>query len=214
MNQSWLVGLRSVGRRMVSASSLALCASLFENCVDIHFIRKTKRKWADRYFHYEQVEKYYRALRVLREKRLPRGMRKQYARYKSELQPQVEPYLKHFPRKNSGWSQRTLENRAISVGLYWDYLTLYWVFCAHKHTLPMVAGSLLMPTPTGIDLIYAPNVKGVYPALVHSNEYFLSTCAQFDKPFQLGKNQEIVALRAEHDKAAEEVKLRHPEVCD
>lgn len=206
--------IQTMCRLGCGSDSLSLCASLFENYIDICFIAKTKKKWADKYLEFEQVEKYYRACQVLGHKRLPHGWRNQYTQYRKELHPQVKRLLGSYPNKSSGWSQKSLKQRAKAVNHKLEYLIHYWVFCAHKHTLPMVAGGLVLKSRTGIDLVYSPNVKGVCSAAFYSGQYFLEICEEFQNSFDIDFTDQIELLRSEIRKAEGLIRKKYREICD
>ena len=55
------------------SDALSLCASLFENLVDLRYLGKAPVRNPRRYFQFEQVDKLIRVRRILRRKRLPKG---------------------------------------------------------------------------------------------------------------------------------------------
>jgi hypothetical protein len=60
------------------SDALSLCASLFENVIDLLYIGKAPVRRSLRYMQYEQVAKFLQSERVLKKKRLPRGRRNAY----------------------------------------------------------------------------------------------------------------------------------------
>jgi hypothetical protein len=118
------------------------------------------------------VEEYYQAQKILARKRLPKGKRKQFRGYERKLQPQTQHLLRHFQKRSRGWSQKTLKERAQAVGLGLEYDELYWILCGYKHTLPAGAGGFMLTHPEGVDVIYGPNVEGVFQAAWHAARYF------------------------------------------
>jgi hypothetical protein len=122
----------------------------------------------------------HQACKILARKRLPRGRRKTYLTYKHGLYPQVKSLLAFFPDKNKGWSQKALFQRAREVKADVTYQELYWIFCAHKHTLPMAASGLTITRPSGRpDVTIGPHIKGVYHAAFQPSDLFLKLCNVF-----------------------------------
>ena len=80
---------------------------------------------------FEQVEKFYKARKILKKKHLPRGVRKRYTGYLRSLTPQVAKALKDFPDDSKGWSQKSLFRRAKMLGARaeLDYNEKYWIYC-------------------------------------------------------------------------------------
>lgn len=188
--------------------SLSLCASLFENYVDLCYIGKAPYKRSRRYLEFEQVDKYYKACRILQHRRLPKGWRKQYRDYKADLWPQVRNTLKHFSdrKRKFGWSGRSLAERARAIQQGFHYEQLYWVFCGYKHTLPFVAGGLVRKRGQHIDLVYMPSPQGVGDAAEYSTAYFLDLCQEFQRRHGLGKGSEIKTLSDELESAVAKVR--------
>jgi hypothetical protein len=77
--------------------ALSLCASLFENLIDLKYMKKAPVRRPLRYTQFEQVEKLYQAEKVLAHKRLPKGMRKRYRSYQKNLKPQVAGLAAYSP---------------------------------------------------------------------------------------------------------------------
>ena len=98
------------------SDAMALCGTLFENHVDLRYLQQAPIHRPKRYIQFEQVEKYYSAQKILRRKRLPKGLRKTYRGYEKDLKPQVAGILKYFAKPSFGWSQRSLYDRARAVG--------------------------------------------------------------------------------------------------
>jgi hypothetical protein len=197
------------------SDALALCGSLFENYVDLCYIGKAPYRRAKRYSDFEQVEKYFQARRILKRRRLPRGWRKMYREYEAALEPQVKQLLKYFPEKKhkAGWSGKSIAERAKEVKQGLHYENLYWIFCAHKHTQPMIAASLVLEDGGDIDLVYSPSPKGVLEAAEYSTAYFLDLSREFQLKHGLGKDSEIRTLSDELEKTVEKVRNVHPDLC-
>lgn len=204
--------IQTLCRSGCGSDSLSLCASLFENYVDLCYIGKAPYKHSRRYLQFELVDKYYQARRILKRRRLPKGWRKTYRGYEDTLKPQVAKVLRYFPKEKhkSGWSGKSLFARAMAVkhGLYYE--SLYWVFCAYKHTQPMVAGGIIQETDQNIDLIYSPSLRGVGDAAEYSTSYFLDLCQEFQGKHGLGKDSEIKTLSEELHDALQRVRNAHP----
>jgi hypothetical protein len=198
----------------LGSDAVALCASLFENYVDLRFIEKAPMRRSRRYMQYEQVEKYYQAQKILSRKRLPKGWRKQYQGYECSLKPQVKALLRHFPSKSKGWSQKSLSYRARQVKAGLEYDSLYWIFCGYKHTLPMVASGLVLEHEDGVDLVYGASMKGVYHAARHSTEYFLKLCDLFGYVYNLGIKSDVKTIFDKLTKVADNILQTHPNLCE
>ena len=162
------------------ADALALCASLFENLVDLLYVRQEPEPRASAYIAFEQVDKYYQARKVLRHTDLTEEERKTHEAHLNSLTPQVEKHLGMFPTQSCWWkssgksSKRarvTLRDRAEAVGLDKRYDTLYYIFCSHKHTRASAAAGFMYRHGEGVDVILGPNVKGVYNAAQHSTMF-------------------------------------------
>ena len=173
------------------SDGLSLCAVLFENLVDLLYVGTAPRR-ARRYCQFENVEKYYQACKVLRQKRLPEGRRRIYRQYERDLLSEVKPLLRYFPNRSRGWSQKTLAERARAIKAGLPYQELYWIFCAHKHTLPMVATGLAIETTGGnLSLTTGPDMKSVCHAAEQSTTLLLKICLVIDKVFGLSARTEV-----------------------
>lgn len=194
--------------------ALALGASLFENLVDLSYIRQAPKLRARRYVQYEQVDKYYQAQKILGQKRLPKGIRRRYRGYLKHLLPQVSKLLKLFPNKRLGWAGKNLRERAKAVKLQLDYDELYHVLCGLKHTLPAGAVGYVFETESGaVDVLQGPNIKGVFFAAVHSTKFFLRIAALFHLAFRLKSEAQLKSLSKALVETAENVHKSHPELC-
>jgi len=71
--------------------ALTLCGSLFENLVDVLYMRDGPAGAARNYVQFGQVEKYLHARKVLRRQDLPRSRQKFYRKRLAELMPEVKP---------------------------------------------------------------------------------------------------------------------------
>ncbi|MGC2111247.1 MAG: DUF5677 domain-containing protein [Candidatus Korobacteraceae bacterium] len=192
------------------SDALSLCAVLFEDLVDLLYIGKAPVRRSRRYAEFEQVGKYYQALKVLGQRRLPKGRRKIYKNYASALFPQVKHLLAHYPNKSLGWSQKSLFDRARSVKAALAYQELYWVFCAHKHTLPMAAAGLAIPPEGYLNFTTGPDIKGVCDALEQSTKLFLSICLMIDGAFDLSLRPKIDSCLSELSRVIAAVRKQHP----
>jgi hypothetical protein len=196
------------------SDALSLCASLFENYIDLRYIEKAPVVRSRRYIQYEQVEKYYQAQKVLARKRLPKGMRKQFRGYESKLGPQVAKLLKYFPKSSKGWSQRSLYDRAKAIRSDLEYNNLYWIFCGHKHTLPMAVSGFVSGKGNEMDLILGPDIKGVFEAARWSTHYFIGLCDFLQYAYKMSLQSDIQVIGKKFSNAAEQVLKRHPELCE
>jgi len=197
------------------SDGLSLCAVLFENLIDLLYIGKAPVRRARRYGQYEQVEPYYQARRVLAEKRLPKGRRKAYARYERDLFSQGRHLLRFFPSPKNGWSGKSLFDRAKAVKAGLAYRELYWVFCAHKHTLPMAATGLTVITPSKErGLTTGPDMKGVCHAAEQSTRVLRGICVILDDLFGLSIRHEIESCSTKLQSAVATVKQSHPAIYD
>ncbi len=192
------------------SDALSLCASLFENYIDFRYIAAAPVRRSRRYIDYEQVEKYYQLQKVLRHKRLPKGRRAKYRGYESTIRPQTIKLLKYFKDETRGWSQKSLYQRAKAVGAGLEYQELYWVFCGHKHTLPAAIGDLAVGDT---ELVYGPNIKGVYHGALYSAEYFLKLCNHIQQSLHFGMTSEVRSNWDALMNAAAEVQKACPNLC-
>lgn len=195
------------------SDALSLCGSMFENVIDLLYIRKAPLKRSRRYMQFEQVEKLLQAQKVLRKKRLPRGRRKAYRAFERNLKKQVSGLIHYFPNAHTGWAQKSLFQRAKSVGGEISYYERYWIYCGHKHTLPMAAIGWTITLPSGRpSLTIGPDIKEVYNAALSSAEEFLRMCKLFDHELQLGLASDISKVQADLERVAVKVRADHPEL--
>jgi len=195
------------------SDALSLCASMFENVVDLLYIRKASVKRSRRYIQFEQVEKLLQAQKVLRKQRLPRGRRKAYRAFERNLSTQVSGLVRHFPNPHTGWSQKSLFQRAKSVRGEIAYYERYWIYCGHKHTLPMAAIGWTVTLPDGKpSLTIGPDIKEVYSGALSSAEEFLRMCKLFDHDLRLGLAAGIAKAETDLERIAVKVRTEHPEL--
>jgi len=196
------------------SDGLALCAALFENLIDLLYIGASPRRRATRYFQFENVEKYFQAQKILSYPRLPGGRRKIYRRYESDLLPQVRRLLRYFPKRAKGWSQKSIYERAKEVKAGLAYQELYWIFCAHKHTLPMSAVATTEITVSGDTLaITGPHIKGVCDSVEQSASMLLQICTIVDRVFVLSLRSQIETCLVDLSNAVSTVRRDHPMLC-
>jgi len=204
------------------ADALALCGSLFENLVDLLYIRQDPSR-ARNYLAFEQVDKYYQAKKVLSRLDLADEKRRAYEGYLRELTPQVEESLGMFPIQSCWWkaagkgskaAKVTLRDRAEGVGFGAEYDTLYYIFCGYKHTVPGAASGFIFQHAAGVDVIVGPNVKGVHGAALHSAMYFLDLCGVFQDVYRLDVEAEVKALIQKLLQAGDRVLRAHPDLCE
>jgi hypothetical protein len=199
------------------SDALSLCASLFENIIDLLYIGKAPVRRSMRFIQFEQVEKFYKARKILKKKRLPRGVRKRYTGYMRSLTPQVAKVLKHFPDDSKGWSQKSLFRRAKTLGVRaeLDYNEKYWIYCGHKHTLPMAVSGWTIDLPGGsVDVTCGPDAKEAFNAVKESAELFLQLCFIIDDIFSTSLKAQIEGARTKIGAAAEAVSQKYPELLN
>jgi hypothetical protein len=195
------------------SDGFSICAVLFENLIDLLFIGHAPVKQARRFCQFESVEKYYQIQKVLAAKRLPKGRRAKYKEYEKRLLPDVLPLLKYFPKRSKGWSQTSLLDRAKRVKAALDYQELYWIFCAHKHTLPFVAPGISIQTAAGnLAFTNGPDMKGICYASEQSAELFLKICLVLAREFNLSTRTEIESCLVAIQNAVRSVRIHHPEL--
>jgi hypothetical protein len=194
--------------------ALGLCASLFENLVDLRYIRQAPKRRARRFVQFEQVDKYYQVLKVLGRKRLPKGKRKQYKGYLKNLAPQTAKLLKKFSKQRNGWVGKNLRDRAKAVKLDLEYDELYFIFCGLKHTLPAGAASIVIENAGGFDVIRGPSMKVVYQAALHATHYLFRLMDQFQDIYALNASgSRLRPLMQRFIQSSQEFERRHPELC-
>jgi hypothetical protein len=197
------------------SDALSLCASLFENIIDLLYMGKAPVLRPLRYMQYEQVEKFWKAERLLSRKRLPRGRRNAYRKHHQTLAPQTAKLLKYFPNKGKGWSQKSLFERAKALGVAAevDYNEKYWIYCGHKHTLPMSASGWTIELPEGgIDLTQGPDAKEVFNGMSESATLFWQLCVAIDDAFALSLKPRIEEIWKKFKDATEAVVQKYPEL--
>jgi|GEM_PF-1879341 len=204
------------------ADALVLCGSLFENLVDLLYIRQDLSR-AHNYLAFEQVDKYYQAKKVLSRTDLTEQERNTYEEYLRELRPQVKDSLGMFPTKSCWWkvtnegskpAKLTLRDRADAVGFGKQYDTFYYILCSYKHTSPAAASGFMVQQATGVDVIVGPNVRGVYDAALHSARYFLDLSGVFQDVYGLGAEAEVKALIHKLLQTGDRVLHAHPDICE
>jgi hypothetical protein len=184
-----------VCRSGCGSDGLSLCAVLFENLVDLLYIGQSPRRRSRRYAQFENVEKLYHVQKILQAKRLPKGVRKVYRRYEKELLSMAGPLARYFPKKSKGWSQKSLFDRAKSIGAKRAYNELYWIFCAHKHTLPMSAIHTTTLHESGRSVpISVPHMQGVVDAMEQGAKHLLQIAIVATHVFRLSHEPALRAL--------------------
>jgi len=197
------------------SDALSLCASLFENVIDLLYMGKAPVLRPLRYVQYEQVEKFLQAEKVLSMKRLPRGRRKRYRAYQRTLAPQTARLLKYFPNRRGGWAQKPLFQRAKALGMVAevDYNEKYWIYCGHKHTLPMAVSGWTIELPDGrIDMTHGPDSKEVLNGMSESVTRFLQICLVVDDALALRLRPRIEKISKRFKSAIESVAKKYPEL--
>jgi hypothetical protein len=196
------------------SDALALCGSLFENVVDLAYMKLAPVRRPLRFMQHEQVGKYLQLQKSLKQKRLPRGERKTLKRYLTNIAPQVGKLLKYYPDPGSGWAQKSIRQRAKAVGLLFEYENLYWVFCGHKHSLPMAVPGFFVTTEDEPESAAGPNARGIYHATLHSTDYLLRLFVLFIQAYSVNKETELKKLAKSLGDAAIEVYQKHPDLCE
>jgi hypothetical protein len=195
------------------SDALSLCAALYENYVDLRYIALAPATRSRRFIQFEDVEKYYYLQKILSHKRLPKGRRKTFRAFQAKVTPRVTGLLKYFAGNGwGGWSQKSIRQRAKSAGAAaaLEYDELYWVFCGHKHTGPATVGTLIVE---GAELVFGPNIKGVYEAAWHSTFYFLKLCDVYQHSLNLGLTAQVNAALQKVSTAREAVYNDYPDLC-
>jgi Family of unknown function (DUF5677) len=192
------------------SDAISLCALLFENYIDLQYITQAPVRRSTRFIQYEGVEKYYHLQKILGKKRLPKGVRKMYRAHERKVAPRVAKLLRHFPNKTKGWSQKSIFERANAVRAQLEYHELYWTFCLHKHTVPAVAGAIASGEA---ELVYGPNIKGVYEAAWYSALCFVKLCDTYQRALSLGLDSRVKSLLASVSAARDLVFAGHPSLC-
>jgi hypothetical protein len=196
------------------ADALALCGSLFENVVDMAYMAKAPVRRPLRYMQFEQVGKYYQLQKGLRQKRLPKGQRQDLKRHLTAIEPQARKLLKYYPNAQSGWAQKSIRDRAPTIGLAFEYDNLYWVFCGYKHSLPMAVSGFFVLEEGAPETAAGPNVKGIFHASVHSTDYLMRLFLLFSRTYSVNKENEVGDLARELVEAAAGVYQKYPDLCD
>ncbi len=192
------------------ADALGLCASLFENIVDLLYIAQAPMRRPLRYIQFEQVEKYRQCEKILKRKRLPKGVRNTWKERLSSLAP-FAVFLQFFPKKHAGWSGKSVRERARSVRLDLEYDDLYHIFCAYKHTTPGAAYGLMFGHNDGVDVIVGPHIRGVFDGALHSAVLMLRLIDIFQSAFQFAMGADVAARKQALSTAADRVVSAVPE---
>jgi len=197
------------------SDALSLCGVLFENIVDLLYVGQAPKRRPLRYMQYEQVEKYYQAQKVLRKKRLPKGRRLAYRGFEANLDRQTASLRQYFPNPYTGWSQKSLFQRAKKVGAEIAYYEKYWIYCGHKHTLPMGAVAwIVTPRDGGVSLPWYPDIKSVSHAAYESTELFLDLSTTFVRLLGLSKEPEITELGKRLRRIMNSLAQTNPEILE
>jgi hypothetical protein len=96
------------------------------------------------------------------------------------------------------------------VGAELEYQELYWMFCLHKHTLPAAAGA---PAVGDAELVYGPNIKGIYDAAWYSTLYFLKLCDICQDSLDLELMAQVKTVLQSAVEARNVVLASHPLLC-
>jgi len=200
--------------------ALTLCGSLFENLVDVLYMRDGPAD-AERYVQFGQVEKFLHAKGMLDHRDLPESKQQWYRERLAELTPEIEPLLKLFPVQSPWWrtgrkgnpAKVSLRERAVAVNLHLCYAENYRIFCGFKHTGSAAAGFIL-DRDRDIVTVAAPSMDGVYHAAVHSAKYFLDLCGVFQDVYGLGIDAEVNALMEKLKETGDRVLKEHRDVCE
>lgn len=203
--------------------ALTLCASLFENLVDLLYIRRYPEPRARAYLAFEQVDKYYQAKEVLQRSDLTEEERCSWRSRLDWVSPHFEQHRDMFPIqscwcKSSGDGSKpakvTIRDRAEEVGFGKAYNIFYSIFCSYKHTAPSAAAGFMFQHDDGVDAILGPNVKGVYNATMHSARYILDLCGVFQGVYKLGMEAEVKALIKRIEETGAQVLRAQPDLCE
>jgi hypothetical protein len=96
------------------------------------------------------------------------------------------------------------------VGAELECQELYWMFCLHKYTLPAAAGALAVGEA---ELVYGPNIKGVYDAAWHSTFCFLKLCDIYQDSLDLELMAQMKTVLENAIEARNVVLASHPHLC-
>jgi Family of unknown function (DUF5677) len=197
------------------SDAMSLCAVLFENVVDLLYLGQSPRRRSLRFMQYEQVEKYYQVRKVLRRKRLPRGRRRAYRNLEARLGIETAKIQKYFPSRANGWSQKSLFERAKLIGAEIRYYEEYWIYCGHKHTLPMASIAWIStPIDGPVELPWYPDIKGVCAASIESTRLFLELSTAFVRLLGISNASELEKLGRELDEEIRIISTDRPELLE
>jgi hypothetical protein len=133
-----------------------------------------------------------------------------YRAHEKKVAPRVAKVLRHFANKTKCWSQKSIFERAKDVRAQLEYHELYWTFCLHKHTVPAVAGAI---ASGDAELVYGPNVKGVYGAAWYSTLCFVKLCDIYERSLSLGLDARLKTVLNSASAASDVVFASHPKLC-
>lgn len=208
-----LLTVQNLCRVGCGSDGLALCATLFENYIDLAYIGRDPDPRSRMYVQYEFVEKYLQAKKLLRHNSLEDELRKYFRERMVELEPRASGLLAQYPNPSKGWAQRTIRERATEIGKELEYDLFYWIFCTQKHTQPAGITAFVVGDESGTDVVRGPSMKGVAHAAFWSSMYFLRLCAAFEPVYGLHIKERISQLSQELVAASEETRKAHPEIC-
>jgi hypothetical protein len=116
--------------------------------------------------------------------------------------PQTAKLLKNF-RNDKGWSSNSIYARAkaLGAGAELDYLEHYWIYCGHKHALPLAVSGWTIDVAGGTDVTSGPDAKEVFNGVTESAKRFLQILLIIDDAFALSFRPRIDKLAAALNKA-------------
>lgn len=206
--------IQNLSRSGCGSDALALCASLFENHVDLLYVGKDPVHRSRIFLQYESVEKYHQAKKILNHPDLDAKQRVYFQDQVKKLDPLVSGLLSQYVNASLGWSQKTLKARAGEVNLGLAYDLLYWIFCTQKHTQPGGATGFVIATRTGFDVVSGPSVRGVGLAVFHSTQSFLLLCSAFEQIYSLDFQAARAQIFSELLSSFNTLESEHPGICE
>jgi hypothetical protein len=103
--------------------------------------------------------------------------------------------------------------KALGVKAEVDYMEKYWIYCGHKHSLPMAVSGWTVELPEGMtDLTYGPDVKEVFNGMRECAELFVQLSLVVDDAFALSLRPHVEKAWQSFNNAAESVAREYPEL--
>jgi hypothetical protein len=123
----------------------------------------------------------------------------------------VERVQSHRNRRRDFCSgTQSIFERARAVRAQLEYHELYWTFCLHKHTVPTVTGAI---ASGDAELVYGPNITGVYEGAWYSTFCFVKLCDIYQRARSLGLDARLKTVSDTASAARDAVFASHPKLC-